>query len=112
MNTHILGNKGEQQAKQYLISQKYKILETNFTSPLGEIDIIAQQNDIIVFVEVKTRETARFGLPREAVTLYKQNKIRKIALGYLKFTKNLNSKVRFDCIEILGDKLTHIQNCF
>lgn len=112
MNTHILGAKGEQQAKEYLIKNKYKILETNFTCPIGEIDIIAKKKDVIIFIEVKTRETAKYGLPREAVTAYKQDKIRKIALTYLKFTNNLESKVRFDCIDILDGKLTHLQNCF
>lgn len=112
MNTHILGTKGEVLAKDYLMSQGYKILETNFSNQIGEIDIIAQQDDTIVFVEVKTRETLRFGYPREAVTKYKQNKIRQVALGYLKFKRKLKSPVRFDCIEVLADEITHIKNCF
>ena len=112
MNTHILGIKGEQLAKEYLQKNKYKILETNYVNELGEIDIIAKQKDVIVFVEVKTRETLRYGLPREAVTPYKQQKIRKVALLYLKINHKTTSKVRFDCIDILGEKITHLQNCF
>lgn len=112
MNTHILGTKGEIIAKDYLTSQGYTILETNFSNQIGEIDIIAKENDTIVFVEVKTRETLRFGYPREAVTKYKQNKIRQVALVYLKLKRKLNRPVRFDCIEILGDEITHIKNCF
>lgn len=112
MNTHVLGTQGEIIAKQYLIKQKYAILETNFTNSLGEIDIIAKDKDTIVFVEVKTRQTDRFGLPREAITKYKQNKIRKVATGYLKLKHQMNSPVRFDCIDILDDKITHIKNCF
>lgn len=112
MNTHIFGNQGETLAKRYLIKNKYKILETNYKNTIGEIDIIAKDKDTIVFVEVKARNSTRFGLPREAVTPYKQNKIHKVALGYLKFTRNMNAKIRFDCIEVLGDEVTHIKNCF
>lgn len=112
MNTKILGNKGEALAKEYLIKQKYKILDTNYSNKLGEIDIIAKDDDTIVFVEVKARETARFGLPREAITPYKQQKIRKVAILYLMKKNLLNEKTRFDCIDVLGDKITHIKNCF
>ena len=112
MNTHIFGNQGEALAKKYLIKNKYKILETNYKNTIGEIDIIAKDKDTLVFVEVKARNSTRFGLPREAVTVYKQNKIHKVALGYLKFTHNMDAKIRFDCIEVLGDEVTHIKNCF
>ena len=66
----------------------------------------------MVFVEVKDRETKRFGLPREAITNHKQNKIRSVAMQYLMFNKISNTKIRFDCIEILGEKITHIENAF
>lgn len=113
MNTKVLGSQGELLAKNYLLKNKYKILCTNFTCVLGEIDIIAQQKDkTIVFVEVKARTTKRFGLPREAVTPYKQNKIKKVALFYLQQTKNLDKNCRFDVVEILEDNINHIQNAF
>ncbi len=109
---HVLGVQGETLAKQYLTEKGYKILEQNYTTKIGEIDIIATKNDIIVFVEVKNRQTKRFGMPREAITPYKQNKIRKVALQYLVAKKLTNKQVRFDCVEILGDTITHIENCF
>ncbi len=112
MNNKILGFKGEQIAKQYLIKKKYQILESNYKVDIGEIDIIAKQKDITVFVEVKTRSSNFYGYPREAVNLYKQNKIRKVALTYLKMMKNVDSKIRFDVIEILEDKVIHIENAF
>ena len=112
MNTKILGNKGEKLAKDFLKKQKYKILETNYSNKLGEIDIIAKDNDTIVFVEVKTRETSQYGLPREAITSHKQNKIKMVAKEYLTSHKLLNQKVRFDCVDILGDEITHIKNAF
>ena len=112
MNTKILGLSGEVQARQFLLDNGYKILETNYTTKIGEIDIIAKINDVTVFVEVKDRQTKRFGLPREAVTPHKQNKIRMVAMQYMLSHKLMDSKVRFDCIEILGDNITHIQNAF
>ena len=112
MNTKILGIEGEAKAKQFLIEKKYKVLETNYTTKIGEIDIIAKYKDMIVFVEVKDRQTKRFGLPREAVTPYKQRKIRLVATQYLQSHKLLGNKVRFDCIEILGETITHIENAF
>ena len=108
----ITGFMGERQAVSYLKKQGYKILATNYTTKLGEIDIIARQKDEIVFVEVKTRLTTEFGLPREAVTSYKQNKIRLVATEYLKKTSQLNAKCRCDVIEILDKKLTHLINAF
>lgn len=112
MNTHVIGAKGEVKAKDYLIKLGYKILETNYSNKIGEIDIIAQDGQIIVFVEVKARDSLKFGYPREAVTSYKQNKIHKVAMGYLKFHRSFNNPIRFDCVEILGDEITHLKNCF
>ena len=80
---HVLGVQGEIIAAEFLKKKKYIILEKNYTTKIGEVDIIAKDNDVIVFVEVKERGTKRFGLPREAVTLYKQNKIRLVASQYL-----------------------------
>jgi putative endonuclease len=112
MNTKILGVQGETLAKDYLIGKKYTILAQNYVTKIGEIDIIAKINDITVFVEVKDRQTKRFGYPREAVTPYKQEKIRRVATQYMLKHNLMNSKVRFDCIEILGDTITHLEGCF
>lgn|SRR5574344_1225459 len=112
MNTHILGVAGETTATQYLIDNGYKIIERNYKTYIGEVDIIAKIDDITVFVEVKDRETKRFGLPREAVTPYKQNKIRLVATQYLQKHRLIDSKVRFDVIEILGGEITHLKNAF
>ena len=112
MNNKIEGQLGESLAYNYLKKHGYKILEKNYTNKIGEIDLIAKKGDYIVFVEVKNRASAKFGLPREAVTLYKQNKIRNVALGYLKETNNLESNVRFDVVDILGGEITHIENAF
>ena len=64
MNTKIYGIQGETLAEQFLRDKKYSILEKNYTTKIGEIDIIAKKDDIIVFVEVKARNSKRFGMPR------------------------------------------------
>ena len=112
MNTKILGNIGEILAKNYLKKKKFKILETNFKCKIGEIDIIASKNNIIVFVEVKFKSTKKFGLPREMVTLHKQNKIKLVASYYLQIKKLYNSICRFDVIEIFDKDINHIENAF
>ena len=112
MNTYIPGKIGEARAFNYLKENNYKILIINYKCKLGEIDIIAQKDDVLVFVEVKARTTLKFGLPRESVTAYKQHKIKMVASYYLQKTKQFNKVCRFDVIEILGDKINHIQNAF
>ncbi len=113
MKSHIvLGKAGEKKAENYLKKQKYKILKTNYTNVLGEIDIIAKQNNTIVFVEVKTRTSNAFGTPAEAVTKTKQRKLTQVATLFLKTTKNLNSNARFDVVEVLDSKINHIKNAF
>jgi putative endonuclease len=112
MDRKTFGNIGETLAAKYLENKGYQILEMNFSNKIGEIDIIAKQKDTIVFVEVKSRISTQFGLPREAVTAHKQYKIRTTALSYLKQKRLLDSLCRFDVIEHLDGKLTHIENCF
>ena len=111
--TKELGVQGEALAKEYLINIGYNIVQLNYKNKIGEIDIIAKDGNTIVFVEVKTRQSTRFGYPREAVNYYKQQKIRNVAVGYLKF-KSLYEKVpiRFDVIDIIGTSITHIKNAF
>lgn len=112
-----LGNIGESLAVNYLKKNKYEIVQTNYKNKLGEIDIIAKDKNVLVFIEVKTRSSHAFGLPKEAITKNKVFKIRNTAISYLKY-KNLLDKisVRFDCIEVLGDNLdgeiNHIKNIF
>ena len=109
----VLGIQGETLAKEHLEKLGYKIVATNYKNKIGEIDIIAYDNSTLVFVEVKCRQSIKFGYPREAVNFYKQNKIRSVAVGYLKY-KGLYEKVnvRFDVIDIVGENITHIKNAF
>lgn len=112
MDKKIFGGYGEALAYNYLKKKKYKILERNFTCEIGELDIVAEKKDVVVFVEVKTRASAKLGLPREAVNFYKQQKIKQLALYYLKCKNWLERNVRFDVIDILNGEITHIENAF
>lgn len=94
------GEKGESVAVDCLKKQGYRIIELNYRTKLGEIDIIAKQEGTIVFIEVKARKSSRFGRPELAVTPKKQKKISMVALYYLKSTKQSNAKARFDVVAI------------
>lgn len=94
------GEEAEALAARLLKKRGYAILETNYRSKLGEIDIIARDRDTIVFVEVKARQTPHFGSPKWAVTPRKQRKISMVALYYLKTTGQSRAKARFDVVAI------------
>ncbi len=96
-----IGAIGESLACQYLKNNGYEIVEKNFNSNYGEIDIIAKKSAVLVFVEVKTRTNKKFGEPAEAVNLTKQKHILKTAKYYLYSTKQENTCTRFDILEIL-----------
>ena len=114
MNTKVLGTKGETLAEKYLQKKGYKILQKNYKNFIGEIDIICfdKKNNETIFVEVKTRQSAKYGQPCEAVNYFKQQKIYKTATVYLKQKSLLDEKFRFDVIEILGDDINHIEYAF
>ena len=94
------GSKGEDIACQYLIKNGYKILEKNFKVSFGEIDLIVNKNNIICFVEVKTRNSLIYGLPEEAITEKKKSKIIKVAQYYIKNKHLYKYLFRFDVISI------------
>ncbi len=109
----LIGNKGEDKATKYLKKQGYKIIERNYNLPCGEVDIIAQKNKTLVFVEVKYRTNAdAFGGPIGAVTKAKQKRVINAALSYIKTKKPNYDGLMFDIIAISGDKIEHIQNAF
>jgi putative endonuclease len=114
----ILGSRGEELAAAHLQATGYRILERNFRSRGGEVDIVARDRDgTIVFVEVKTRSNLVFGLPQLAVTSRKQRQIAKGALTWLSRNHGHDQSARFDVIAVLlhDDKnfqLEHIVNAF
>lgn len=113
MNKRQVGSKYERVAVAYLESIGYKIICLNYRCRIGEIDIIAMEQDTLVFCEVKYRKTNKFGSPAEAVDLNKQNIIRKVAEIYMmKHGILANSSIRFDIVAILDDKITLYRNGF
>ncbi|NLM44183.1 MAG: YraN family protein [Clostridiales bacterium] len=105
-----LGGIGEKVAIEYLKKQGYHIIETNFKCKQGEIDIIAADDDIIVFIEVKTRSSDVYGQPSEAVNYYKQRKIVQVALTYLAKRNLFNWMSRFDVVEVIMEQTDKIAN--
>ena len=111
MNNVEIGKKGENIAVRYLKLRLYKILRRNYRRKTGEIDIIAKKGGYIIFIEVKYRNNNSKGLPREAVTTFKQRQIKSTAEMYILENK-LDCNMRFDVIEILDKKVEHIKNAF
>lgn len=116
-SSHALGKLGEKIALRYLEAKKYKILARNFRLFRGEIDIIALDQNALVFVEVKTRKSTDFGLPEESVTPSKQEQIKKIAQGFLTKNNLIETECRFDVVSLIqnegkGFSIRHIQNAF
>ena len=101
LNNRELGKLGEDIAANHISKNGYIILERNFRTKIGEIDIIARQDNYLVFIEVKTRKSINFGYPREAVDKAKQLKIINIGNLYLAQKKQFNNHIRFDVIEIM-----------
>lgn len=105
------GKEGEQLAVEHLKKKGYKIIERNYRTPFGEIDIIAKDRDYLVIIEVKRRASDIFGEPLLAVNKRKQLKLKKLALYYLKCLGK-EYPIRFDVISIKGDAVEHIENAF
>jgi len=100
MNRKALGTEGEKMAVAYLTARGYRIRERNFRCRLGEIDLVAEEGRTLVFIEVKTRRSRRFGLPKEAVTLTKQARLRRIAEYYLLTHGGGDRPCRFDVLGV------------
>ncbi|MBR9981915.1 MAG: YraN family protein [Desulfatitalea sp.] len=97
---HRYGQSGEQLAVAFLEANGYTILERNFRTRLGEIDIIARHKGVLVFVEVKARRSRRHGDPKWALTPAKQRKISMTALVYLKRQGSTQVRARFDVVTV------------
>lgn len=112
-----LGNFGEMLVITYLENLNYKILEKNYNTKFGEIDIIAKDKDEYVFIEVKTRTSKKYGMPSEAVNSNKEKHIQKSSKVYI-FLNNLESKyIRYDVIEVYFTSkskyyINHLKNNF
>ena len=113
MNKRKFGIIGEKIAQGYLLNKEYEILETNFYTKRGEIDIIAKKDKCIVFIEVKTRTNLKFGTPAMAVNFSKRNHIRNAAKIFLYINGFNKCDIRFDVVEVYFNegkcKINHLE---
>lgn len=112
----IFGKRGEELAERFLKNKGYKIVERNYRCSNGEVDLIALDRKVIVFVEVKTRAAHGYGSPLEAVAFYKQRKMIQAAQYFLHEKKLHQRDARFDVVGIswagAEPQVEHIQNAF
>ena len=104
MNRQEVGKLGEKLAQKFLKKKGYRIRETNFRCRSGEIDIVAQQKDYLVFVEVRTRSSLDFGSPEESITRSKKEKLIASALTYISTHQGLPSSWHIDVVAIEIDQ--------
>lgn len=120
MSRRETGVFGESLALRYLVGKGYEVLERNYRSRHGEIDLILRRDGILVFVEVKARRGTGFGDPLEAVTFNKQARVRRMAEAYLaemgaEFADGFE-EIRFDAVGILfadgANEIRHVEDAF
>ena len=115
-NSHEVGKKWEIRTKNFLIKQGYSIIESNYRKRCGEIDIIAQTKDIVVFIEVKYRKKKNISTPEESITKTKQKRIIQTAKHFIHENSYHDKTYRFDVITITGDDtqqhFCHYKNAF
>jgi putative endonuclease len=104
MDNISIGKRGEELARKYFRKKGYTIVDCNFRSRHGEIDLVLRKNRAFRFVEVKFRSTTEFGLPQESVVKHKQQRIRNTTLLWLKRRRfSLDSEIHFDVLAISGE---------
>jgi putative endonuclease len=116
LSSKDLGRAGEEFAEYYLKNLGYKILQKNFRCRLGEIDLIVKKDNILTFVEVKTRKSSSYGAPEESIDYLKINRIKNSAEYFISLRKLYDFDASFDVISIklVSSKflLKHIRNAF
>ena len=115
--SHQFGQSSERLAEQFLVSKGYRIVERNLRTSLGELDLVAEDGNVLVFVEVKGRTTEAFGGARLAVDQRKQHKLIQLASQYLAQRHLSDKACRFDVVLVQGDslpkgKVEHLENAF
>ena len=116
-----IGDFGEEYARKYLEDNHYKILATNYNCRFGEIDIVAVDNDCLVFIEVKTRTSLKYGAPEYAVNYWKKKHLSLSARCYIEQYRMKEYFARFDVVEVFAkcadnnfgiEKINIIKNAF
>jgi putative endonuclease len=114
---HRFGQESEMRAEQFLLAIGYRILDRNVRTPLGELDLVAEDQGVVVFVEVKGRATEAFGGALLAVDHRKRVKLTKLATQYLAQRHWSDKACRFDVVLVQGKSsdqggIVHLQNAF
>ena len=113
---HVLGRYGEQAAADYLAAHGYELLDRNWRCSTGELDIVAREGAVVVFVEVKTRNGTGFGHPFEAITGTKRARLRQTAAAWLSARKLGSVPIRLDAIGVLVQsgkvQIEHLKQVF
>jgi len=104
MKRRVTGILGEKLARDFLKKQGYRILETNYRCPEGEIDIVASHKDCLVFVEVRTKKSLEFGTPEESITPTKKARLKATADQYRQTHDNLPAQWRIDFVAVELDR--------
>lgn len=108
----LRGGKAEDLASAFLLKNGYKIVERNFRNKLGEIDIIAKEQKIVVFIEVRSMSAALLSTAAESITSKKIKKIIRVAESYINYKKLEGNEFRFDVVIIDNGKIELIKNAF
>lgn len=107
---HLTGQQGEQKAADYLLAHGYTILERNWQKKIGEIDIIAQKDQVIYFFEVKTRSGLKYGHPFHAIGRRKRAMIRRLGLGYVTYHRLPYQGLAIGAIGIIHQQVIVLPN--
>ena len=105
------GARAERAAEEFLKSRGWRILERNYRTRLGEIDLVARDGDTVVFVEVRARSSTAFGTPQETVTREKRRRLVRTAQAYAQ-SRRLDVPLRFDVVAFSPEGTLHIPGAF
>ncbi|CAG7623401.1 YraN family protein [Paenibacillus allorhizosphaerae] len=114
MSEHLtkkqLGALGESSAANYLQQHGLKVLERNWRCRSGEIDLVAADGELLVFVEVRTRSSSGFGTPAESIDFRKQRQVIETAQVYLMHKKEYERQIRFDVVSVMADPMGNVRS--
>jgi len=107
-----MGAWGEDKVAAWYAARGYEIVARNWRCAAGELDLVCRTGATLVFCEVKTRASAAFGVPAEAVNAVKQRRLRRLAMAWLESERPARGELRFDVACVLGGKVDVIENAF